>query len=573
MTSKDGDPSKSHPDTAPVVPSWLLEAFDLAPMMVTLTAGPDHRLVWRNRMGVEVFGPVEGGRPLREVFPDTNPATLELWDRAWRGESVMLPRRVVGPRDVTGRQRVIRFSLAPVPGPDGRPVGVIQFGADSTVEAEAETEAARSRLLADVSAALAGTGDARQALQALTDALVPEVADLAAVYAYSSVVSEAGQPPPADPVALSTVGGLDRLGPPPPPSRRGRSRWRSTLMTGAAMVVAVDPDTLDQLDPDPALQKWMAEARATSVAVAPLVVAGDLAGGVVLVATRGRPSYDEGDVQFLAEVTGRAGAAITEVRAKDRNRRIAERLQQALLPTRPPQPPALDVAARYVPGGSDSPVGGDWWDVLEVGTRVGLGIGDISGHGIGAAALMGQARVAMRAASQAQLPPAEVLALVDNHLSETIDQEWGDGADLHRFATALYAVVDPDAGAVRVASAGHLPALIRSRTGQVRALGAVPGPPLGLALGGYTETEFPLQPGDVLVAYTDGLVETRLVAVDEGIERLATALSECPADIGVEQLADRLLECMGHLERPGGDDLALLVARFTGPVTSPAAGV
>ncbi|MHB1930801.1 MAG: PP2C family protein-serine/threonine phosphatase, partial [Acidimicrobiales bacterium] len=489
-------------------------------------------------------------------------------NRAFAGESVVMPRRLVGLPDVHGRRRVMRYSMSALRGSDGMPVGVIQFIVDATDEVQAQQQAVRSRLVADISAGLMTSDDAGAALETLVGALVPEVADLAAVYAYAATGGRpAGGGAPTPPVAIAVSEGLGRFGPPPAPAQRhAPSPWDDALQEGRAFSIPVDGATLTELTPDAATREWLSVTKTTSIAVVPLVIAGEVTGGVLLLASGDRRPFGDADLELFEDVTARAGAAISEVRARERTRQVAERLQRALLPGRPPQPPGLVVAARYVPGGHNNPVGGDWWDVLDLGDgSVGLGIGDISGHGIGAAALMGQARVAMRAAGQAHLPPAEVLGLLDLILAEAIEQEWGDGdgADLHRFATALYALAHPTASTLRVSSAGHLPILVRPAVGAVRTVWAPPGPPLGLGLDGYDETLVTFSPGDLAVAFTDGLVEDRRMSVSEGIDRLVHTLDSVGAGTDLEVVADELLAGMGRLDATGEDDVALLIARST----------
>lgn len=548
---------------ATLLPESLLDAFDAGEVIVTITEGPQHRMVWRNRLAVEVFGPMESGRPLFQQAPESADVA-PLWDRAYAGESVVLPRRRVMFPDVTGRRRVMRYSMSPLRGRDGAPLGVIQLATDATVEADAERQAVRSRLLADVSGAVSEAADAAGALRALADALVREAADLAAVYVFPVArgLATSGE---AVPPAVMTIGDTLRHAgfPPATGDRDAPSRWRSALAAGNPLIIPIDDDVLAGLGSH-LTASWLVEVQASSFAIVPLVLAGEIAGAVLLMSAGSRPAYGDADLDLLEEVTSRAGAAISEARARERTRRIAQSLQSALLPGAPPQPPGLQVAARYVPGGQDNPVGGDWWDVVDLGDGyVGIGVGDISGHGIGAAALMGQARVAMRAASHAHLSPAVLLEVLDKQLAEAIEQEWDDDLiDAHRFATALYALVDPRAQCLRIASAGHLPLITRPATGAAQVVWTPGRPPLGLSMGDYQEIVVPFGVHDTAVLYTDGLVEDRDIGVSEGIQRLVTALNGAPDDIPVDALADLIL---AEMRRPAGadDDVALVVARRT----------
>jgi serine phosphatase RsbU (regulator of sigma subunit) len=230
----------------------------------------------------------------------------------------------------------------------------------------------------------------------------------------------------------------------------------------------------------------------------------------------------------------------------------------------------VSAAARYVAGAPDAEVGGDWWDLHDTGGgRVALGIGDVSGRGIPAAAVMGQARAVMRAGGHARLTPVEVLELLDAQLSEAMmipEQSTRRFPSVSsrtpvRFATACYGVVELDTLRLRLANAGHLPLLLRSTDGKVRRVHAPPGAPLGVGVGGFVEVTEPVEPGDTLVLFTDGLVESRTLDIDDGLAMLADALAR---DGGgdVESVADALIQAMKTEPGYGADDIALVVLRI-----------
>jgi serine phosphatase RsbU (regulator of sigma subunit) len=131
------------------------------------------------------------------------------------------------------------------------------------------------------------------------------------------------------------------------------------------------------------------------------------------------------------------------------------------------------------------------------------------------------------------------------------------GADHPQFATASYAVIDRAAGTIAVANAGHLPVLVRRPGSATVAVHAAPGPPLGIGAGGYTELEVPFGPGCLLAAFTDGLVESRQVDADAGVELLRLQVDAGPVDDDLERTADRLLDTLDG--RSGLDDVALLL--------------
>jgi serine phosphatase RsbU (regulator of sigma subunit) len=150
----------------------------------------------------------------------------------------------------------------------------------------------------------------------------------------------------------------------------------------------------------------------------------------------------------------------------------------------------------------------------------------------------------MRTAALADLGPANVLRVLDSHVCDLVDLPPTSAAAPMppKFATAVYAIFDPAAGGrLRVANAGHPPLLVRDPTGAVRQLNAPPGAPLGLGVGGYEEREFPFPAGSLLLGYTDGLVESRNMPIDLGIQRLVEALARFDPAQSLEALADRLL--------------------------------
>ena len=253
----------------------------------------------------------------------------------------------------------------------------------------------------------------------------------------------------------------------------------------------------------------------------PLAVAGELDGAVVLLGTGDRPPYTQADLPFLEDVAARAGVAVTHLRGFDQQRRIAQDLQRALLPDVPTTLPGLRVSARYVAGADGLEVGGDWWDVHDLGGgRTGVGIGDVAGRGLAAAVVMGQARSVMRTGAIAGLSPAGLLTMLDRHVADLVARAGDAGPDQPQFATAAYAVIDRVAGTLTLANAGHPPMLLRYDGGPTVAAHAPPGPPLGVGTGGYEEVEMAFGPGCLLAAFTDGLVESSELDVGAGIERL-----------------------------------------------------
>ncbi|MFC4468903.1 SpoIIE family protein phosphatase [Streptomyces xiangluensis] len=251
---------------------------------------------------------------------------------------------------------------------------------------------------------------------------------------------------------------------------------------------------------------------------------------------------------FAADVTDQAVAA-DRLRASERElRETAVTLQRSLLPQDLEEPDDLRVAAVYHPGGTEAAVGGDWYDVITLGGgRTALVIGDVMGRGVRAAAVMGQLRTAVRAYARLDLPPHEVLQLLDGLATEI---------DANQIATCAYAVHDPNEGRLVYASAGHLPILVRDDSGTVLRAEEPIGPPLGTGGWMHASGSIPLGPGSTAVLYTDGLVERRDKDLDEGIAALEEALAGATGTPQV--ICDRLVRSAG-MTADHDDDVAVLV--------------
>ncbi|MFD4260017.1 SpoIIE family protein phosphatase [Streptomyces sp. NPDC058534] len=257
---------------------------------------------------------------------------------------------------------------------------------------------------------------------------------------------------------------------------------------------------------------------------------------------------DRGVLVFATDVTDHAEAAARLRASERRQRETAVTLQRSLLPQELEEPDDLRVAATYHPGGTEAAVGGDWYDVITLGGgRTALVIGDVMGRGVRAAAVMGQLRTAVRAYARLDLPPHEVLQLLDGLATEI---------DANQIATCVYAIHDPNEGRLVHASAGHLPILVRDEHGTVQRADEPTGPPLGTGGWVHTSGSISLTPGSTAVLYTDGLVERRDEDLDEGIAALERALSGATGTPQV--ICDRLVRSAG-VTPDHDDDVAVLV--------------
>ncbi|MFE7410137.1 ATP-binding SpoIIE family protein phosphatase [Streptomyces laurentii] len=259
---------------------------------------------------------------------------------------------------------------------------------------------------------------------------------------------------------------------------------------------------------------------------------------------------DGGVLIHAADVTDHAEAAERLRASERRHRETAVTLQRSLLPQELEQPDDLRIAATYQPGVADAAVGGDWYDVITLGAgRTALVIGDVMGRGVRAAAVMGQLRTAVRAYARLDLPPHEVLQLLDGLAAEI---------DASQIATCVYAVHDPNEGRLVYASAGHLPMLVRDEDGSVRRAEDPTGPPLGTGGWQHSSATIDLPPGSTAVLYTDGLVERRREDIDEGVSALERALAGATGSPQV--VCDRLLRALG-VTADHDDDVAVLVVQ------------
>ncbi len=288
----------------------------------------------------------------------------------------------------------------------------------------------------------------------------------------------------------------------------------------------------------------------------PLIVEGRV-NGVIEVGSVHERVFTKEDESLLQLIADRAALAIEHARLYQRELGIVETLQRSLLPDRLPQVPGLIAAAKYMPGGPGADVGGDWYDAIALdGGRLGLAMGDVVGHGIGAAALMGQLRNALRAYAIEGTSPGAVVEKLDRMVQNL---------EAGRMATLLYMVVEPDLGSITFASAGHLPPLVLGPDGEARFMEGGRTLPLGVMPSiEYPEATFDLEPGATLVMYTDGLVEERGASIDAGLEALKHAVINGPDD--PEALCDHIVSRL-LAERAATDDIAVL-AVHTVPMSS-----
>ena len=236
--------------------------------------------------------------------------------------------------------------------------------------------------------------------------------------------------------------------------------------------------------------------------------------------------------------------------AYQRDHEVAETLQRSLLPESLPRIEGLQLDARYLPASASAAIGGDWYDAVELEDgRVAVVVGDVVGHGLRAAVVMGQLRTAFRAYALLGTSPADTLARLNRLLMK-------EGAEL--MATALYLLLDRDTGQLWFASAGHPPALVITREGESRFLEGGRSVPLGTSDIAYHEAEATIERGSTVFLYTDGLVERRDTSLDDRLAQLATVAGIAGGELG--DVCDQILGGLLGGKRPS-DDVALLALR------------
>ncbi|WP_225804523.1 SpoIIE family protein phosphatase/ATP-binding protein [Streptomyces sp. NK15101] len=491
------------------------------------------------------------GRPVDEIGMDRRMADLLLSGRIATDEVLE-----AGDRLLVVNQRPTR--------PGGRPQGSAVTIRDSTemqlLSSRAETARRRLKLLYDAGGDIGTTLDVVRTAEELADVAVPRFADFVTVDLADPVLN-GDEPGPGADMRRTAVSGIRSDHPlyplgtlidflPSTPQARGYG-------TGAAELVPDLRDAPGWHAQDPPRTSAIVDYGIHSLIAAPLKARGVVLGVVNFWRSQKPEPFDEDDLSLAEELVGRAAVTMDNARRYTREHHLAVTLQRSLLPQDLPEQSAVDIAHFYQP--AQSGVGGDWFDVIALpGSRVGLVVGDVVGHGLHAAATMGRLRTAVHNFSSLDLPPDELLARLDN-LVQRMDQE-GDSAAPNGGvlgATCLYAVYDPVSRNCTMARAGHMPPLVVAPDGTTTISELPAGPPLGLGGMPFEAMDLHLAEGSQLVLYTDGLVEERSRDIAEGLERLRTALSHPDRDPNASRRA--VLDAL--LPSQPSDDIALLIAR------------
>ncbi|MGW7453331.1 SpoIIE family protein phosphatase [Streptomyces sp. NPDC054787] len=530
------------------------------------TLGPDLRFLRVNDALARMNGVSAAahlGKRLTEVVPGVNATALEATMRQVldQGTAVVDVRRTGRTPADPEHDRTWSCSYAPLLDGSGRRLGLIASLIDITegqrAQAEAERAQHRFALLAEAGTRIGTTLDLHQTAQETVEVLVPQLADSADVQLLEAVLG----PDEGGGTAGSTAGVMRRLAahfpdPSAPTAQLAAGQtfqippgtvYEQVIAEGRPMnLYASDVPALITSPRAQALRAYLATLG--SARLVPLVARGTVLGAVAVTRTREREPFDEQDCVLVDELVARAALNIDNARMYTRQRHAALTLQRSLTNSALPEVPGLELTGRYLPA-SDHDVGGDWFDAIPLpGGRTGLVIGDVMGHGVHAAAVMGQLRTSVRTLARHDVPPAQMLRSLDAVVADLGEDE---------MATCVYAVHDPATGGCVVARAGHPPPAVVATDGSITFLDGPPGTPLGTGCQDFRTEEVRLPPGSLLVLYTDGLIEARHRDLDEGMAQLAQALRGARQPL--EELCDGILErLLPHAQQ---DDVAMLLAR------------
>ncbi|MFI9047408.1 SpoIIE family protein phosphatase [Streptomyces sp. NPDC053427] len=504
------------------------------------------------------------GRSVREALPYLDIEAIETAMRQVLATGTpVVDQQTVGRTAAGPDEHAWSVSYYRLEASNGNVLGVAVSVVDVTERHLATLEAVRARrnmaLVAEASLRIGTTLDVDQTARELAEISVPTLADVATVHVLDGVLTHTTPViSPTGPalfrtLAVSAASATEPAAAADPPGEL-TSHDADQLVTQcvragrAVLVPQVGGSDLPRIAGCREAGDLLARSGFHSYLAVPLIARGRVLGALDLKRTRIQQPFNHDDEILAGELVARAALCIDNARLYESQRHTALTLQRSLLPEHPEPRPGLEIASRYRPASIASEIGGDWFDVIPLADdKTALVVGDVMGSGINAAATMGQLRTATRAFAELDLEPAHVLHHLDNlfdRMGQTI-------------TTCIYAVYDPHDHQCRIANAGHLPpALVRP--GQDAELLDLPtGAPLGVGDVPFHTTTFALEPGDELVLYTDGLVETRNQPIDQRLDALLVFLTG--PERSLEETCDVLLYT---LRTPWEhDDVALLAIR------------
>ncbi|MFH0515739.1 SpoIIE family protein phosphatase [Streptomyces sp. M41] len=469
-----------------------------------------------------------------------------------------VPRRV---ERRARRERAAQAATDGLPSPD-------EYAHDPDDAEDLEYVAVRERLefLNEVSGRIGTSLDLAQTIIEVSKAVVPRFTDVAGTYLREQVVAGEGFPDGApDTTTLWHRVAVEHTDEP--------GRWDDVVPVGEAMPFpAHTPFFQCMTSGEPVLVPRISEQMGHAIAsqfekrdirplitgrsmlVVPLKARNVVLGFMILLRHPERVEFNDMDRVTGAELAARAGLVLDNARMYTYQESVAETLQDSMLPHIPPRMAGCDIATRYLPGTLLGRVGGDWFDSVKLpGARTALVVGDVMGHGLNSAAMMGQLRTAVQTMAALDLPPAQLLRNLDD-----LAQRLGDTY----LATCVYAVYDPIASELRIANAGHIPpVLVRAEDGRSELLDLPTGAPIGVGGVPFEAVRVRVRPGDRIVMCTDGLVEMRGEDIGVGLATLCESAAHPAA--AMDDACDTIIRA---LNTRGGrkDDVALLMARLSG---------
>ncbi|WP_030171548.1 SpoIIE family protein phosphatase [Streptomyces sp. NRRL S-813] len=545
---------------------------------------PDLRCVWLNDAQARVGGVSRErrlGQGLDAVFPPSQAAELGARIRRVLETGVpLIDHEYQGATMADPAGRAYSASFARLQGPRNRVLGVACLVLDVTERWRARQ---RRQLMSEFGDRIEDGLDITRTAQSIAHAAVPLLGDYAAVDLLDTALPGGALP---DGRARRRVplrrAGQESLRPLSTSGPAVGDEVRTQPASVTARAVSEGRGLLDRIecsdgeaasaeqDADGHVAALVREFGAHSLIAVPITSPDGVLGVMsVARALRSGPFTDD-DVLFVQQFTTRAAAALARAHRYSREHVTALALQQSLLPhSLPPHSPArgslLDVAWRYLPADTHGGVGGDWFDVIPLsGARVALVVGDVVGHGVHAAATMGQLRTAVQTLAAMDLTPEELLANLDDLVVRLAEEETSDGEGL-RFGpvgtTCLYIVYDPVLGECTAAGAGHPPPALLAPDGTVTFLDLPPAPPLGVATLSIESVRWKLREESLLVLFTDGLITCGGRDLGTGMTRLSEALAHagCGDRSSLDGLCGKVAADV--LDQPLWDDAALLMAR------------
>ncbi|HTU76345.1 MAG TPA: SpoIIE family protein phosphatase [Trebonia sp.] len=464
---------------------------------------------------------------------------------------------------VDGSRRVYAWSAFRVAADDGSVLGALGWLVDVTEREReaADVEQARARfdLLARASSEIGTTLDIHQTCAELACLAVPRLADRMAIELLDHVLQGEdpgpGQHEGAGYVRLRRIIVRDVQADVPVSYREDEQITApltharvNALFQGAPVLVPVMAEAAEQVTYSRQHAEVLLNRGVHTLVVVPLIARGTTLGTAAFMRAEQPGPYSDADVSLFGELASRAAVSIDNARLYHREHDAAVTLQRSLLPRAIPGVAGLEIAFGYQPANRHAQAGGDWFDVIPLPDgQVALVIGDVTGHGIHAAAVMGQLRTTIAALARLGSAPQEIMQQLSHLLADN---------DTETEATCLYALYDRATRRCRFTSAGHPPPALWHPGGTVEFVDVRPGMILGVQCDSYPTTEARLAPGCVLAFYTDGLVEQPGQVIDVGMTRLAGALAT-----SLERSLDYCRDSILGSRPDASDDIALLLAR------------